>query len=157
MNPCPCGYLGHATRACRCTPDGIARYQGKISGPLLDRIDLQIQVAALTEEELMRSNEEESSTQIAERVVLARDKQYQRQGKANAQLGVADITQFCQPTNDAEKLLRDAIRRLNWSARAYHRVLKVARTIADLAHADQIDAQHIAVAIQYRRALPHLH
>jgi magnesium chelatase family protein len=157
MNPCPCGYLGHATRACRCTPDGIARYQGKISGPLLDRIDLQIQVAALTEEELMHSNEEESSAQIAERVVLARDIQYQRQGKANAQLGVADITQFCQPSNDAEKLLRDAIRRLNWSARAYHRVLKVARTIADLAHADQIDAQHIAVAIQYRRALPHLH
>jgi magnesium chelatase family protein len=157
MNPCPCGYLGHATRACRCTPDGIARYQGKISGPLLDRIDLQIQVAALTEEELIRSVEEESSAQIAERVVLARDRQYQRQGKANAQLGVAEITQFCQPTNDAEKLLRDAIRRLNWSARAYHRVLKVARTIADLAHADHIDAQHVAVAIQYRRALHHLH
>ena len=119
--------------------------------------DLQIQVAALTEEKLMRSVEEESSAQIAERVVLARDRQYQRQGKANAQLGVAEITQFCQPTNDAEKLLRDAIRRLNWSARAYHRVLKVARTIADLAHADHIDAQHVAVAIQYRRALHHLH
>jgi len=156
MNPCPCGYLGHATRACRCTPDAIARYQGKISGPLLDRIDLQIQVAALSEEELIQSREEESSVLIAERVVIARDKQIQRQGKANAHLGVAEITQFCQPTSEAEKLLRDAIRRMNWSARAYHRVLKVARTIADLAHADQIDAQHIAVAIQYRRALHHL-
>jgi magnesium chelatase family protein len=156
MNPCPCGYLGHATRACRCTPDAIARYQGKISGPLLDRIDLQIQVAALTEEELIQSREEESSALIAERVVQARNKQIQRQGKANAQLGVAEITQFCHPTNDAEKLLRDAIRRMNWSARAYHRVLKIARTLADLAHADQIDAEHIAVAIQYRRALHHL-
>lgn len=156
MNPCPCGYLGHATRACRCTPDAITRYQGKISGPLLDRIDLQIQVAALSEEELIQSHEEESSALIAERVVQARNKQIQRQGKANAQLGVAEITQFCQPSSEAEKLLRDAIRRMNWSARAYHRVLKIARTLADLAHADQIDAEHIAIAIQYRRALHHL-
>lgn len=157
MNPCPCGYLGHATRACRCTPDAITRYQGKISGPLLDRIDLQIQVAALTEEELINSAPEEISAVIAERVTLARERQYQRQGKANALLSVAEISSFCVPSSEAEKLLREAIRRLNWSARAYHRVLKVARTIADLADAKQIDATHIAVAIQYRRALQHLH
>lgn len=151
MNPCPCGYLGHATRACRCTPDGITRYQSKISGPLLDRIDLHIQVPALSDHELLPGSQEESSTVIAERVALARNRQYQRQRKANAQLTVTEITAFCQPTGEAEKLLRDAMRHMNWSARAYHRVLKVARTIADLADAEHIDTTHIAVAIQYRR------
>jgi magnesium chelatase family protein len=153
MNPCPCGYLGHATRACRCTPDGIARYQGKISGPLLDRIDIQIQVAALTQDELVCAPPGEASSAIAARVGIARERQQQRQHKANARLTVAEIDALCQPDAAAEQLLRAAMTRLNWSARAYHRVLKVARTIADLSGAAQIGAPHIAEAIQYRRAL----
>jgi magnesium chelatase family protein len=153
MNPCPCGYLGHATRACRCTPDGIARYQGKISGPLLDRIDIQIQVAALTQDELVCAPPGETSSAIAARVGMARERQQQRQHKANARLTVAEIDALCQPDAAAEQLLRAAMTRLNWSARAYHRVLKVARTIADLSGAAQIGAPDIAEAIQYRRAL----
>lgn len=153
MNPCPCGYLGHTTRACRCTPDAIARYQGKISGPLLDRIDIQIQVAALTQQELVCAPPGEASAAIAARVDKARERQQQRQHKANARLTVAEIDALCQPDGPAEQLLRAAMTRLNWSARAYHRVLKVARTIADLSGAAQIGASDIAEAIQYRRAL----
>lgn len=153
MNPCPCGYLGHKTRACRCTPDAIARYQGKISGPLLDRIDIQIQVAALTQDELVCAPAGEASAAIAARVGMARERQQQRQHKANARLTVAEIDALCQPDAAAEQLLRAAMTRLNWSARAYHRVLKVARTIADLSGTAQIGAPDIAEAIQYRRAL----
>ena len=153
MNPCPCGYLGHPTRACRCTPDGIARYQGKISGPLLDRIDLQIQIAPVTQEELTTDACRESSAEIAQRVAHARARQLLRQDKANAQLGTAEIDKFCKPETAAEQLLHAAMTRLNWSARAYHRVLKVARTVADLSDAAEINSAHIAEAIQYRRAL----
>ncbi len=153
MNPCPCGYLGHPTRACRCTPDGIARYQGKISGPLLDRIDLQIQVGALRPEELVGCAPGEPSAAIAERVALARARQQTRQDKANAHLSVTEIDALCKPDAAAEQLLRAAMTRLNWSARAYHRVLKVARTIADLQGVAPISAAHVAEAIQYRRAL----
>lgn len=153
MNPCPCGYLGDATRACRCTPDGIARYQGKISGPLADRIDMQIQVAALKTDELLGTKPGEASTVIARRVALARERQLARQNKANALLSVKEIEQWCRPEEAAESLLRTAIERLNWSARAYHRVLRLARTIADLADASTIDSTHVSEAIQYRRAL----
>ncbi len=153
MNPCPCGYLGHRTRVCRCTPDNIARYQGKISGPLLDRIDLQIQVAALSQEELIGAAPGESSATIAARVALARERQYTRQQKANAILSVADIDVHCQPDAEAEQLLRAAMTQLNWSARSCHRVLKVARTIADLAGSVNIRSPHVAEAIQYRRAI----
>jgi magnesium chelatase family protein len=153
MNPCPCGYLGDAMRACRCTPDGIARYQGKISGPLADRIDMQIQVAALKTDELLSSTPGESSVVIARRVASARERQQRRQHKANALLTVQEIEQWCRAEVAAESLLRTAIDRLNWSARAYHRVLRLARTIADLASAETIDASHVSEAIQYRRAL----
>lgn len=153
MNPCPCGYLGHRSRACRCTPDNIARYQGKISGPLLDRIDLQIQVAALSQEELIGAAPGESSATIAARVALARERQHKRQQKANALLSVADIDLHCQPDAEAGQLLRSAMTQLNWSARSCHRVLKVARTIADLAGSVNILSVHVAEAIQYRRAI----
>jgi len=151
MNPCPCGYLGHPTQACRDTPDQIARYRGRISGPLLDRIDIQISVPALTEGELMQAGAGESSTPIRERVQAARDRQMARQGKPNAALGTQEIDQYCALDAASEALLKQAIVRLNLSARAYHRVLKLARSVADLAGSETITSAHLAEAIQYRR------
>ncbi len=153
MNPCPCGYLGHPTQACRDTPDQIARYRGRISGPLLDRIDIQISVPALTQDELMQVGTGEPSAAIRDRVQTARARQMQRQGKANAALGTREIEQFCQLDAAGENLLKQAIVRLNLSARAYHRVLKLARSVADLAGSDAITSTHLAEAIQYRRPL----
>lgn len=151
MNPCPCGYLGHFNNKCRCTPDNIARYKGKISGPLLDRIDMTIPVPALKEEELTSSTVSEGSMDIRERVEKARAIQLSRQGKANFALGTQEIETFCQPDEAGLILLKTAIARLNLSARAYHRILKLARTIADLAGELDIKPTHIAEAIQYRR------
>ncbi|WP_394781376.1 YifB family Mg chelatase-like AAA ATPase [Undibacterium sp.] len=153
MNPCPCGYLGHANGKCRCSPDAIARYQNKISGPLLDRIDMQIQVGALPHQDLLKQADGETSIVINARVENAFERQIARQGKANNQLSTTEIDSHCQPDAAAEQLLRNAMTKLNWSARAYHRVLKVARTIADLAAAPNINSSHVAEAIQYRRAL----
>ena len=151
MNPCPCGYLGHFNNKCRCTPDQVARYKGKISGPLLDRIDLHIEVAALKEDELTQVANAESSEAIRNRVEKARDIQLQRQGKANFALGSTEIDQYCQPDEKGATLLKAAISRLNLSARAYHRILKVARSIADLSADADIKSVHIAEAVQYRR------
>jgi magnesium chelatase family protein len=153
MNPCPCGFLGALQRECRCTPDQIRRYQGRISGPLLDRIDMQIQVGALAHDELLQTGAGESSRQIAIRVQQACQHQQTRQCKSNHLLSPNEIDQHCKPEASGEVLLRTAMQRLNWSARAYHRVLKVARTIADLADEPLILQAHIAEAIQYRRAL----
>jgi magnesium chelatase family protein len=151
MNPCPCGYLGHPSRACRDTPDQIARYRGRISGPLLDRIDIQISVPALTEDELMQAGAGESSAQIRARVEAARARQIARQGKPNAALGPQEIEAFCKPDAAGENLLKQAIARLNLSARAYHRILRLARSIADLAGSEALATAHLAEAIQYRR------
>ncbi|MDP2829424.1 MAG: YifB family Mg chelatase-like AAA ATPase [Sulfuricellaceae bacterium] len=153
MNPCPCGYLGHPNGKCRCTPDQVSRYRAKISGPLLDRIDLQIEVPALPEHDLMNASPGESSEAIRLRVNTARQKQLARQGKPNALLNTHEVDQYCQPDDSAVALLRQAISRLDLSARAYHRILKTARTIADLANQDQITSAHIAEAVQYRRGL----
>ena len=153
MNPCPCGYLGHAAKQCRCTPDQIARYQDRISGPLLDRIDMQIQVGALAHDDLQKQADGEPSAAIAARVTQAHARQLQRQGKANHLLSTTELDALCRPDAAGEQLLRGAMTRLNWSARAYHRVLKVARTIADLDGSAGIGAAHIGEAIQYRRAL----
>jgi magnesium chelatase family protein len=157
MNPCPCGYFGYsvgnAGPACRCTPDAISRYQGKISGPLLDRIDMQIPVTALQHAELTQSADGESSSAIAERVALAFECQLQRQDYPNNLLTPRGIDTHCTPDDAGAQLLGHAMKRLNWSARAYHRVLKLARTIADLDHALVIAASHVAEAIQLRRAL----
>ena len=151
MNPCPCGYLGHPNGKCHCTPDQIGRYRGRISGPLLDRIDLQIEVPALPEGDLTRKTSGESSTAIRDRVELAYRRQQARQKKANAELGTKEIECFCEPDVEGAQLLKQAIGRLDLSARAYHRILKVARTIADLSDNQTIRSQHIAEAIQYRR------
>jgi magnesium chelatase family protein len=151
MNPCPCGYLGHYNNKCRCTPDNIARYRAKISGPLLDRIDLLITVPALKEDELISANQAESSELIRARVAKARQIQLNRQGKANFELGSLEIDAHCQPDEAGLTLLKTAISKLSLSARAYHRILKVARTIADLSNEAAIKPAHIAEAVQYRR------
>ncbi|MFN9490935.1 MAG: YifB family Mg chelatase-like AAA ATPase [Betaproteobacteria bacterium] len=150
MNPCPCGYLGHHSGKCRCTPDQVARYRGRISGPLLDRIDLQIEVPALPEQDLVRQTAAESSVSVRARVVAARDRARARQGRANALLEGREIEQHCAPGEEGAALLKQAISRLGLSARACHRVLKVARSIADLAASADVAAPHIAEAIQYR-------
>lgn len=153
MNPCPCGYLGHPSNKCRCTPDVITRYQGKISGPLLDRIDMQIQVGAVAHDDLLQRSDGEPSAHVAARVAHASARQLARQGKHNNLLSGSEMENHCKPDEAGEQMLRTAMTRLNWSARAYHRVLKVARTIADLADSPVIKQAHVAEAIQYRRAL----
>lgn len=151
MNPCPCGYLGHHNGKCRCTPDQVARYRGKISGPLLDRIDIQIEVPAAPQEDMMRQSDGEPSSRIRQRVEKAYQKQLERQGKANSRLAVKEMDKYCVPDLPGENLLKLAISRLNLSGRAYHRILKLARTIADLAESDHITSNHIAEAVQYRK------
>lgn len=151
MNPCPCGYLGHYAGRCRCSPDQVARYRSRISGPLLDRIDLQVEVPALREDELMRAPAAESSPAVRKRVARARARQISRQGKPNARLDARELDEHCRTCTEGSALLRQAIDRLGLSARAYHRILKVARTIADTAGAEHITGDHIAEAIQYRR------
>ncbi|WP_211471248.1 YifB family Mg chelatase-like AAA ATPase [Collimonas humicola] len=153
MNPCPCGYLGHPVKQCRCTPDNILRYQNKISGPLLDRIDMQIQVPALPQDQLLKAADGESSAAIAARVERVRELQVARQDKQNSGLSAKEIDHYCKPDSAGEKMLQEAISRLNWSARGYHRVLKLARTIADLGGMEQVGSAHVAEAIQYRRGL----
>jgi magnesium chelatase family protein len=153
MNPCPCGWLGHPSGKCRCSQDAVLRYQDKISGPLLDRIDLQVPVAAMAPESMAAQADGEPSAAIAERVLRAHARQLARQGKANQRLSTREIDRHCELDDDAEQLLRGAMRHLHWSARAYHRVLKVARTIADLADCARLQPEHVAEAIQYRRGL----
>jgi magnesium chelatase family protein len=156
MNPCPCGWLGHASGRCRCTPDRIARYRHRISGPLIDRIDLGIEVPTLAAETLAISAlgepiEAVSSAHLRTQVMGAREKQMARQGKPNARLGPREIEAHCQPDVAGAALLAQAMARLSLSARAYHRILKVARTIADLAGSASIAAPHVAEAVAYRR------
>jgi magnesium chelatase family protein len=151
MNPCPCGHCGDRSGRCRCTPERIARYRGRISGPLADRIDIKLEVPAPRESELVAPVAGEPSASIRTRVEKARQVQIERQGKPNALLGTKEIDHHCQTDREGDQLLRHALARLLLSARGYHRVLRVARTIADLAQKTSITAEHIAEAIQYRR------
>ncbi len=154
MNPCPCGYLGSAR--CRCTPDKVSHYRDKISGPLLDRIDLQVTVPPVPREQLTRpetTSAEESgdnSAVIASRVAAARGLQLQRQQCENSYLSVLQVKQFCALNDSQVRLMNTAIERLDLSARGYHRVLKVARTIADLAGSATLEDQHLTEALGYR-------
>lgn len=156
MNPCPCGYLGDAKGTCRCTPDQVSRYRAKISGPLLDRIDVQIFVPRVEREALMinaaasRGPEAESSATVQARVVRARERQLVRAGKPNARLTPKEIERDCAHDAATQSLLQTAMARLGLSARAFHRVLKLARTVADLAGADAISTAHVAEALRLR-------
>ena len=155
MNPCPCGYFGDPTRECHCTPPMIQRYVSKISGPLLDRIDIHIEVPAVKYKELRAPSAAEESIAVRRRVLEARQRQLERfKGDkkiyANAQMMPKLIRKYCAIAADGEKLLENAITRLGLSARAHDRILKVARTIADLDGAVSIESKHLSEAIQYR-------
>jgi magnesium chelatase family protein len=153
MNPCPCGNLGHPHLACRCTPDQVSRYQDRISGPLLDRIDMRVEVPFLDPLELERLPDGDPTDVVAQRVAEARMLAENRQGKPNDLLQPSEMERACQMDGAVKQLLQAATLRLGWSARAYHRVLKVARTIADLQGLETLQTTHVAEAIQYRRAL----
>jgi magnesium chelatase family protein len=155
MNPCPCGWLGSA-RACRCSPEQVGRYQGRISGPLLDRIDLHVEVPALSPDELLDAAPGEATAPVQARCGAARLRAWLRQGKSNHDLQGGEIDQHAALAGKASDFLRQASARLGWSARSTHRVLKVARTIADLAASAQVEVVHVAEAVQYRRVLPAL-
>ena len=148
---CPCGYLGHYSGRCHCTPDQVARYRRKISGPLLDCIDIHMEVPAVPLDELVARPEGESSTEMRARVAAARETQLARQGKPNVQLATREIDEFATPDAAGEQMLKQAISRLGLSARGYHRVLKIARTIADLAGAERVASTQVAEAVQHRR------
>ena len=148
MNPCPCGWLGHPRRACRCTPERIERYRARVSGPLLDRIDLHLELA--TEEVWSQAPAGESSVRVRARVADARRLQHERQGAPNAALGPAALRRHARLDDEGGALLAEAARRWAWSARGVDRVLRVALTIADLAGASGIGAGHLAEAIRYR-------
>ena len=153
MNPCPCGYYGDKSDRCQCRPEQIKRYQEKLSGPLLDRIDLHITVPALPASDLQSAQRGESSAAVRERVIQAYQRQQARQGKANNELSPSELDQFA-PLGDAEsRILAMAQSRLNLSARGYHRVLRVARTIADLAGSEAIQTPHLTEALSYRSQL----
>jgi magnesium chelatase family protein len=154
MNPCPCGWRGDPNGRCRCTPGIATRYLRKLSGPLLDRIDIQIELPALSPVVLSGRSISigETSAIVAGRVASARDRPLERQGKTKRELDGREVDAVCRLDATGEALLREAGERFGWSARAYYRVLKVAHTIADLAAADSPTAAHLAEAIQYRRA-----
>ncbi|MCZ2089541.1 MAG: YifB family Mg chelatase-like AAA ATPase [Burkholderiales bacterium] len=157
MNPCPCGHLGAPPRSgrpqCRCTPDQVARYQGRLSGPLLDRIDLHVEVPQIAPEALLTAPAGEPSAAVRARCMAARERALARQGAPNQTLQGKALQAHLKLDPAAERFATAAAARLGWSGRATHRALKVARTIADLAASDTIDTAHVAEAIQYRRAL----
>ena len=152
MNPCPCGYAGHPTRACTCSPAQIARYRARLSGPLMDLIDLIIETPALAYSDIAASAEGESSHSVRQRVCAARACQIERQGVPNARIDAGSVPALCSPDEQGAAILEAAMQRLNLSARAYHRILRVARTLADLAGDAQPGVRHMAEAIQYRRS-----
>lgn len=151
MNPCPCGYLGDPSSRCRCTADQVQRYRMRISGPLMDRLDMHVEVPRIPTADLQTTATAECSATVRERVYAARKIQWQRQGKCNARLQASEIDQWCALDRDAQVLMARAMQKLALSARAYHRILKVARSIADLETSDSIRSPHISEAIALRR------
>ena len=160
MNPCPCGYYGDTQKPCICAPTVVTKYQKRISGPLLDRMDMNIEVPRVDYEKLSGDRIGESSESIAARVQAARDIQLKRFSKdgstdivCNADIRTAEIRKFCKLQDEGQNLMRAAMSQLNLSARAYHRILKLARTIADLAGCEEIASVYLAEALQYRPKL----
>ena len=156
FNPCPCGYLGDMKHNCRCTPAQVQRYESKISGPLLDRIDMHLEVPSVPYKEMTSTGRGESSATIKARVEKAREIQKKRFSEhrnfySNGQMKPRDLKKYCRLDRDSEKLIEDAVERLGLSARSYHRILKIGRTIADLDSSENLQSGHIAEAIQYRR------
>src|SRR3989440_3536732 len=154
MNPCPCGFFGDPIRECTCSASSIMRYQKRISGPLLDRIDIHVEVPRVDYEKLADKRNAENSTMIRTRVQAARERQLTRfngtKMTCNAEMGPSQVRDFCKTDASGERLLKAAMQQLHLSARAYHRVLKLARTIADLAAREDIAANHIAESAPYR-------
>ncbi|SIS42469.1 magnesium chelatase family protein [Neptunomonas antarctica] len=155
MNPCPCGYAGDSSGKCRCTPDQIRRYQEKLSGPLLDRIDLFVTVAALPAETLLKLDnaKAETSAQVSSRVSAALQVQYRRQSCRNSILTAQSLDAICQLTDQNRQLLATAATRFGLSARACHRVMKVARTIADLSGNEKVESENLMEALGFRDGL----
>ncbi|MEY2563614.1 MAG: magnesium chelatase family protein [Verrucomicrobiota bacterium] len=154
-NPCPCGYFGDLKRECRCGPVQVQRYRQRISGPLLDRIDLHIEVPAVEYRDISSTKAEEGSAAIRDRVGRARERQQTRfrsdkRVNCNARMGPRQIKQHCRLSDESQDLIRVAMTELNLSARAYDRILKVSRTVADLEASDEITSEHVSEAIQYR-------
>jgi magnesium chelatase family protein len=154
MNPCPCGFFGDPMRQCTCTPPLIQRYLAKISGPLLDRIDLHIQVPAVKYKDLAQEETAEDSATIRKRILGAREIEYQRLAPfgiyCNAQMTPRTLRRFCKLDAESEKQMENAITKIGLSARAYDRILKVSRTMADLEGSEKIQARHVSETIQYR-------
>lgn len=150
MNPCPCGYFGDPVHECTCSDYGISRYRGRVSGPMLDRIDLHVEVPRISSEELQSTQVGESSLAIQQRVNAARERQIERRKKMNADLSVRDIEQDCRLGEAETRLLEMAQKRLNFSPRSYHRILRVARTIADLEGAFDINSRHLTESLAFR-------
>jgi len=160
MNPCPCGYFGDSVKPCSCAPSTVTKYQKRISDPLLDRIDIHIEVPRVDYEKLSGHRSGESSESIRQRVQVARDIQNRRFSKGeptdivcNADMRVGEVRQYCKLQDEGQSLMRAAMMQLNLSARAYHRILKLARIIADLAGSEDIQSVHLAEALQYRPRL----
>jgi len=151
MNPCPCGYLGDRRGQCRCTPGEVLRYRNRLSGPFVDRIDMHVEVMAFTPDELADSPPGEASDLVRARVVAARQRQLSRQSCANAHLQGDALDEHCKLAPGTATFTKQAAARLHLSARAYHRLLRVARSIADLHEAEAIATAHVAEAVQYRR------
>ena len=154
MNPCPCGHLGHPDAGCRCTADAVQRYQGRISGPLLDRIDMRIEVPAVDTRRLAAAADGEPSQAVARRVAAAHGLALERQGAANGDLAGEALDRHCRLDTAAAAFLQSCAVRLGWSARSFHRILRVARTVADLEPSAGILTAHLAEAVQYRRGIP---
>ncbi len=151
MNPCPCGYAGSVVRECSCSIEKIIRYRNKLSGPLLDRIDMQVEVGSVPPGMLAKATSEPNeSMRVKARVCSARELQAARQGKLNHILTVKEVANYCQLQDDAAEILNRVMERFNLSARVYHRILKVARTIADLSHEESINCEHVSEALTYR-------